>query len=223
MRTTLAFDVYGTLIDTNGVYDLIKKFTGRKALAFMDTWRSKQIEYSFRRGLMRNYVDFSECTRNAMDFSCAQLHCSLSTDEKDKLMQEYILLPLFPEVKESLDKLKSANFRLFAFSNGKGSDLRSLLKNASVLNCFEDIVSVDEIKSFKPDPAVYNHFLQRTKSTKSDSWLISGNPFDVIGSISAGMSSIWVRRTDDNNFDPWGIEPTKIVHRISDLYEVLQT
>ena len=53
-NTTLAFDVYGTLIDTNGVVDLLEKFIGDKAKAFSATWRDKQLEYSFRRGHMQN-------------------------------------------------------------------------------------------------------------------------------------------------------------------------
>lgn len=58
MTTTLAFDVYGTLIDTNGIADLVKAFVADKASRFVDTWRNKQLEYSFRRALMNNYVDF---------------------------------------------------------------------------------------------------------------------------------------------------------------------
>ena len=59
---TLAFDVYGTLIDTNGVLVLLEKIVGKKAKAFSQTWRDKQLEYSFRRGHMQNYVGFEVCT-----------------------------------------------------------------------------------------------------------------------------------------------------------------
>ncbi|RMF46291.1 MAG: haloacid dehalogenase type II, partial [Deltaproteobacteria bacterium] len=51
--TTLAFDVYGTLIDTHGVLTALEKLVGDKALAFSNSWRDKQLEYSFRKGLMQ--------------------------------------------------------------------------------------------------------------------------------------------------------------------------
>lgn len=77
MAINLAFDVYGTLIDTRGVSDILEKKVGALAPTFMDIWRAKQLEYSFRRGLMNVYVDFSECTRNALNFTCLQLNASV--------------------------------------------------------------------------------------------------------------------------------------------------
>ena len=58
MSLTLAFDVYGTLIDTGGIVTALQKLIGDQAKPFSDLWRSKQLEYSFRRGLMQNYRDF---------------------------------------------------------------------------------------------------------------------------------------------------------------------
>ena len=65
--------------------------------------------------------------------------------------------------------------------------------------------------------AVYAYFLRKTQATASESWLISGNPFDVIGAISAGMRGAWVKRTEDSIFDPWGIEPTITITSLAEL------
>jgi len=65
MKYTLAFDVYGTLIDTSGVFNSLHQMIGEKAKIFMDTLRSKQLKYSFRRGLMNKYTDFSVCTKDS--------------------------------------------------------------------------------------------------------------------------------------------------------------
>ena len=53
MAITLAFDVYGTLIDTHGVVSELNNLVQDKAEAFSHKWREKQLEYSFRRGLMQ--------------------------------------------------------------------------------------------------------------------------------------------------------------------------
>jgi 2-haloacid dehalogenase len=162
MTITLAFDVYGTLINTSGVNDLLKQYIDDKTELFMDLWRSKQLEYSFRRGLMKQYKKFSVCTRSALDYSDAYLNTGLTEDNKNCLMQKYRVLPAFHDVKESLVKLQSANYRMFAFSNGFGDDVKNLLINAKIDKYFEDVVSVDDIKTFKPNPDVYAHFLSKT-------------------------------------------------------------
>ena len=222
MTITLAFDVYGTLINTSGVNDLLKQYIDDKTELFMELWRSKQLEYSFRRGLMKRYEKFSVCTRNALDYSDAYLNTGLTEDQKKSLMQKYRVLPAFSDVKESLIKLKTSNCRMFAFSNGFGEDVKNLLKNAGIEKYFEGVISVDDIKTFKPNPDVYAHFLSTTGSTAAESWLISGNPFDVIGAGSVGINSAWIRRSPKQVFDPWEIKPTLTVGSLTELYNALK-
>ncbi len=221
MQLTLAFDVYGTLIDTNGVNDLLKQYIADKAEVFMDLWRSKQLEYSFRRGLMKKYKKFSVCTQSALDYSDAYLNTGLTADEKNCLMQKYRALPPFPDATKSLRKLSTSEYRIFAFSNGFGEEVKNLLKNAGIEKHFEGIISVDDIKTFKPNPDAYAYFLNKSCSKSSESWLISGNPFDVIGAGSVGMNSVWIRRSPKQVFDPWEIEPTVTVSCLTDLYDAL--
>ena len=154
MTITLAFDVYGTLINTSGVNDLLKQYIDDKAELFMDLWRSKQLEYSFRRGLMKRYEKFSICTRNALDYSDAYLNTGLTEDQKKSLMHKYRVLPAFHDVTESLVKLQSEDYRMFAFSNGFGDDVKNLLINAEVTDSIHetpeqieivDVVGLNEI------------------------------------------------------------------------------
>lgn len=217
MAATLAFDVYGTLIDTHGVLTSLEKLVGDKAKDFSNTWRDKQLEYSFRKGLMQNYETFAVCTSQALDYTCASYGVNLSIEQKKELMAIYRVLPAFDDAKEGLTQLREAGNRLFAFSNGASDALEVLLSNAGIRELFLGVVSVDDIKSFKPNPAVYSLFLRKSGSTGGESWLISSNPFDVIGAISAGMKSAWVRRSPEAIFDPWGIEPTITVSSLLEL------
>lgn len=218
MTITLAFDVYGTLIDTHGVVVALTRVVGKPA-EFSRTWREKQLEYSFRRGLMRNYENFAVCTRDALDHANAAFGAPLSQRDKDELMALYRVLPAFPDVAEGLAAARDAGLRLFAFSNGSADAVETLLANAGIRDYFAGVVSVDAVKSYKPDPAVYAHFLRQAGATGAEAWLISSNPFDVIGAISAGMRAAWVQRSPDALFDPWGIEPTLIVNSLVGLAE----
>jgi 2-haloacid dehalogenase len=217
MATTLAFDVYGTLIDTHGVIDALKPHLGKAAAAFSRAWRDRQLEYSFRRGLMQCYEPFSVCTSQALDFTCAQFGLQLAPGTRNELLAAYRTLPAFQDAHDGLARCREAGFRLFAFSNGSAEAVEALLAQAGLRAYFLDVVSVDEVKSFKPNPGVYAHFLRRAGATGAEAWLISGNPFDVIGARSAGLRAAWVRRSPEVPFDPWGIEPTLTVGSLAEL------
>jgi 2-haloacid dehalogenase len=217
MPVTLAFDVYGTLIDTRGVVSKLKDIVGETAEEFSQAWRSKQLEYSFRRGLMRRYENFAVCTRDALNYTSDFFRVVLTDSQRAGLLDAYRFLPAFEDVKDSLIDLQTAGFRLCAFSNGAADSVTELLEAAGVRGYFRAIISVDDVKSFKPSPDVYAHFLKMTDAAAADSWLISSNPFDVLGALSAGMNSAWVKRSQDAVFDPWGIAPTLIVGSLREL------
>lgn len=221
MAVTLAFDVYGTLIDTHGVVAKLEEIVGDRAKDFSSTWRDKQLEYSFRRGLMQNYENFAVCTRDALDYTCDRYGLEIGQEDKRALLDIYRELPAFDDVDDALADLAARDCRLFAFSNGSAEAVETLLSAASIRDRFRGVVSCDDVRSFKPNPAVYAHFLRKAQATGDEAWLISGNPFDVIGAISAGMRGAWVRRTKDAIFDPWGIEPTITVTSLAELADGL--
>jgi 2-haloacid dehalogenase len=214
---TLAFDVYGTLIDIHGVDLKLHELIGSRAKDFSRAWREKQLEYSFRRGLMQEYENFAVCTKQALDYTCSQYNVDLTQADKQGLLELYRTLPIHKDVKQSLKCLIEAKFNLYAFSNGSAKTVDALLTSAGIREYFIDIVSVDEIKSFKPNPKVYEYFLKTSDTSASNAWLISSNPFDVIGAISIGMRAAWVQRSKEAIFDPWEIEPTLTVESLTDL------
>ncbi len=223
MKITLAFDVYGTLLDTNGVVTALEKLIGNQAQAFSQTWRDKQLEYSFRRGLMRRYDVFPVCISDALDYSCLFYKTPFTDDEKNKLLHIYSTLPAFDDAVTSLQKLKKSDNHLYAFSNGPIVTIEKLLTTANIRGYFLDIISVDSIKTFKPSPDVYKHFVSTSNAEKENAWLISSNPFDVIGAISTGMKAVWVQRSKEVVFDPWGIEPTITINTLLQLKEIISS
>ena len=214
---TIALDVYGTLINTSSVLTLLEKMAKDKASALSDLWRSKQLEYSFRRGLMNRYVDFSIVTKEALEYCCQVLDINLSAANKEELMQQYRKLPSFEDAKEGTQQLKKAGHQVFAFSNGSRKAVTELLEQAEILNLLDGIVSMEEVQTFKPNPVGYRHFCQSTTTSPENAWLVSSNNFDVIGAKSFGMQSAWLRRNDKNIFDPMGYAPTITIHRLTDL------
>lgn len=220
MRKVLAFDVYGTLIDTHGILTMLEEFVGNNALQFSNTWRAKQLEYSFRKGLMNCYEPFSVCTLQALNYCCDSLGSTLSLDQKNALMKSYTQLPAFTDVPKALCELND-NFSLVAFSNGETDAIEHLLKNAKIRKYFSEVISADEVKTFKPSPVIYQHLLSRMGSTPENTWLVSSNPFDVIGAKSQKLNSAWVKRSKLNVNDPWGIEPDLTISKLGELNQSL--
>lgn len=221
MKTALAFDVYGTLIDTAGVTSKLREMVGDDASAFAQLWRDKQLEYSFRHALMRRYEHFSVCVEESLDYTAAAMSAPLSLEERGQLLRAFTVLPRFDDVDGCLEEFDAAEFELFALSNGSREAVETLLQSSGIADHFADIVSVEEVRTFKPDPAVYLHFLERARVAAENAWLISGNPFDVIGALATGMRSAWVRRSESAVFDPWGIEPTITVPGLYGLKDTI--
>ncbi|MDO6683912.1 MULTISPECIES: haloacid dehalogenase type II [unclassified Agarivorans] len=221
MTMTLAFDVYGTLIDTRGVEQQLQALMGEQAPAFSQMWRDKQLEYSFRRGLMQNYQSFAVCTAQALDYCCQAFQIALTAEQKQSLLDVYKVLPAHADVKQGLTELQGLGFKMFAFSNGKREAVELLLKTAGIDHLFLSVVSADDVQSFKPNPAVYAYFLQQANTTADKAWLISSNPFDVTGAISAGMQAAWIQRSKQTVFDPWEIQAKLVVASLTELAESL--
>ncbi len=155
----LAFDVYGTLIDPFHMEEHLRAAFAEKAKEASELWRGKQLEYSFRRALMKKYLPFDVCTAQALRFVSAHLRISLTEKAQANLMSKYAQLPAYADVVGSLDECAAQGFTIAACSNGTENAVRASLDHAGILPRFSKIVSVDPIRTFKPDPAVYEYLV----------------------------------------------------------------
>jgi 2-haloacid dehalogenase len=217
MPEALGFDIYGTLVDPLDMREHLEDLLGDRAGRFSEIWRDKQIEYSFRRGLMRRYEDFGVCTQQALVFAMRSMDVVLSESEREGLLEEYQNLQAFPDVAPGLEKMKLAGHTVVTFSNGVEATTRTLLDRSGVLPYLHDVLSVDDVKTFKPDPEAYHYLARRLERPADEVWLVSSNPFDVIGAKSAGLRAAWVKRRPDAIFDPWDIEPDLVVENLEEL------
>ena len=213
----IGFDVYGTLVDPLGMDAALREHVGDLAERFAATWRERQIDWTFRRALMGRYVDFDAVTRDAFRVTSAMLGVDLRTAEVG-LLDVYRRLPAFADAAEGLVRLAEEGHRLVAFSNGVGETLRGLLAHARLMPPLSDVVSVDEVRTYKPSPVVYRHLVSRGGESAERTWLVSANGWDVLGAKSAGLRTAWVRRSSRMPWDGGGIgEPDLVVASLSEL------
>ncbi|MDC3417337.1 haloacid dehalogenase type II [Aquibacillus salsiterrae] len=186
------FDVYGTLFDVHSVSRACDELFPNQGIAISQTWRQKQIEYSFLRQLTGNYKDFFAVTKDSLRYAI-QLHCGDYNDSQlKKLLEKYLTLNTFPEVIEVLDQLRES--KLAVFSNGSHQMLDPLLKQAAIYNKFNHIISVDEIKQYKPTSESYQYCLNTLKVNKEEVLFMSSNGWDITGAKSFGFQTAWINR-----------------------------
>tara|TARA_R110001583_G_scaffold52164_3_gene162313 strand:+ start:522 stop:1190 length:669 start_codon:yes stop_codon:yes gene_type:complete len=219
MPQVIGFDVYGTLVDPVEMGKHLQALAGGQANAFGQLWHDKKVEFAFRRALMEQYQDFSVCTRQALQYCLQQFGIQLSEQAQQDLMAEFSNLAAFEDVVPGLAALKKQGHRLAAFSNGPETAVRTLLDRAEVIAQLDDVISVDDIRTYKPSPRVYQYLMQRTNATVDNCWMVSSNPWDVIGAKCAGLKAAWIQRDPAKVFDPWDVEPDLVVKDLIELSE----
>jgi 2-haloacid dehalogenase len=219
----LAFDVYGTLVDPIGIFVELERHAGDAARRVAETWRQKQLEYTFRLSVMERYEDFEWVTHRALHQALVSAGLELSAEAVDELMESYGRLERFDDVAEGLDRLRTAGHPLSILSNGTPRMLERLALNAGLRPPIEDIVSVDEVRVYKPSPRVYRHAAERLRRPVEEVRLVSSNPFDVIGAEAVGMKAAWVDRSGGGIFDTLSEPPRMVVRTLVELAAELES
>ena len=220
-RQVLAFDLYGTLVDPIAIStelgQVLGEAGGREAATL---WRSKQLEYSFRLTAMGRYEDFGWVTSRALDFALASLGVRLPDGHAGRLVELYDHLQPFPDTVPALRALASLGYELAVLSNGTPAMIANCLGNSGLGEFFADRVSVDEVRVFKPSPAVYRHAAGRLSLPAGQLRLVTSNAFDCVGASAAGMRTAWVNRSGAP-FDTIGQPPDLTVPALDRLAAAL--
>lgn len=216
----VVFDAYGTLFDVHSVVRRCEEHFPGKGTALSQLWRSKQLEYTWLRSLMGRYADFASVTRAAVRFACRTLGLPLSEATEAALMDEYLRLAPYPEVRTALEALGGR--RLAILSNGSPGMLEPLVANAGLAPLFHSVLSVDSLRVYKPHPSVYQLGVDRLGVSKERVAFISSNFWDVCGATSFGFRTYWINRPGAQP-DELGFAPAAVLARLDELPAALRS
>jgi len=215
---TLAFDAYGTLFDVHSVISTCNDLFPDKGPALSQLWRAKQLEYTWLRSLMGRYEDFWQVTESALAFACRSLQLDCPPAARQRLMDGYLHLDPFPEVRQALQSL--ARYKLVILSNGSPRMLAAVVENAGLKDVFADVISVDEVKIFKPSPCVYELASRHLKLPQGAIGFISSNFWDIAGARSFGLWTCWMNRAKAPE-EELGFRPDAVIASLADLPRIL--
>jgi len=207
----LVFDAYGTLYDVHSVMRRCEAMFPGRHVELSQLWRAKQLEYTWQRSLMQRYVPFSQVTREALAYACAALGLELSVERMEALLSEYLRLEPFPEVPAALERMKMKRAIL---SNGSPDLLDPLVRSSGLR--FDAVLSVDELKIFKPAPQVYELAVRRLNLPKERIGFVSSNCWDALGAKSYGFKVYWINR-GGAPIDRLGFMPDAQLKSLADL------
>src|SRR5262245_4057156 len=201
----LVFDAYGTLFDVCAVADSCVGIAVEPA-SFVALWRAKQLEYAFLRSLMRRYEDFGSITRAALRYAAAATGTPVAAEQEDALMESWFRVAPFPDVEPALRALVGRNRPLAILSNGTPEMLMRLVAATGLDGYFRALLSVDTVRTYKPDPAVYAQAERALGLRRAELLFVSSNFWDVAGAHEFGLPVCWVNRGDAQP-DALGVQP----------------
>lgn len=205
------FDAYGTLYDVHSVVARCESCWPGKGTQLSQLWRAKQLEYTWQRSLMGRYAPFSAVTREALAYACEALGLDLSTAQTEGLMGEYLALAAYPDVRDTLKKLEGKRAIL---SNGSPDMLQPLVENSGLR--LDAVISVDELKVFKPAPQVYALAVKKLGVPKERIGFVSSNCWDALGAKSYGFSVYWINRLKAP-LDRLGFKPDAVLNSLNEV------
>lgn len=149
------------------------------------------------------YIPFSTITERSLHHALSENNLSLpSEDALSSLMSAYDSLSTFPDVPPELELIaQNPSITPVVFSNGTQKMVTNSVYHSPDLSplskIFKDVITVEEVEKFKPHPDVYFHLANKVGKSgeqMGEMWLVSGNPFDIVGANAVGMRTCWVDR-----------------------------
>lgn len=187
------FDAYGTLFDVNSAAAQAKDALGDRWQPLADTWRAKQLQYTWLRSLMKRHADFWRVTGDALDFAMASLNIN-DPPLRDRLMGLYLRLDAYADVKATLSCLKAGGMKLAILSNGSPKMLSSAVENSGIASLLDAVLSVEQVGIFKPHPSVYQLAVDQFALSPGQICFLSSNAWDAYAAKAFGFHVVWCNR-----------------------------
>lgn len=207
------FDAYGTLFDVHSVVEAGRAVTADPA-ALSALWRQKQLEYTWLRSLMGRYEDFWAVTEAALRYAVRRLGITASPAQLASLMDAYLRLACFPEVRTALEGLGRVPRAIL--SNGAPRMLEAAVRSSGLDSLLDHVISVDRVKVYKPAPAVYALGPQLLGIPADALLFVSSNAWDVAGAKAFGYRVAWCNRLGAPE-EELGVRADHVVGSLADL------
>jgi 2-haloacid dehalogenase len=217
----IAFDAL-PIFDPRPIVALAETLFPGKGTELSTAWRTRQFEYQWLRALAGQYVDFWQATDDALGFAATLLHLELTPDKRQQLMAAYLRLQAWPEVPQTLQALKQAGLRLAFLSNATPQILHAGIKHSQLEGVFDQVLSTDQIRTYKPDPRAYQLASDALQLPREAILFVAFAGWDVAGARWFGYPTFWVNRLQ-LPAEALGVAPDAMGRDLTDVVRFVQT
>jgi 2-haloacid dehalogenase len=213
------FDAYGTIFDFGSAVRRRAGTIGGSVATLIDTWRTKQLQYTWLRSLQQQYVNFEQVTADALDYALDVV--AIRDDAlRNDLLALYVTLDAFPDALRALKELRNARIPCWILSNGTPEMLDAAVSAAGLAPLIDGVLSVESVGVYKPDPRVYQLAVDELGVAADRLVFVSANGWDAFAAAHFGMSTVWCNRAGQPAERLPGT-PTHQVTSLEDLAAVL--
>jgi 2-haloacid dehalogenase len=188
----VAFDVNQTLLDTEALRPGFQQAFGDGAV--LDQWFALLLQYSLVVTLADSYADFGTVGRAALEMLAKAQGVQLAPADQTRILQGVLTLPPHPEVPAALERLRAAGFRMVTLTNSSSTAVAAQMQNSGLGKYFEESISVDTVRRFKPDLEVYRNTAAHLGVAPGELMMVAAHAWDVMGALKAGWRAAFVAR-----------------------------
>jgi len=190
--TIIVFDVNETLLDISHMDPIFEDLFGSGEVR--KEWFSQVIQDALVSSLIDRYSDFGKIGVSAFELIAARKGVKVGEDDFSRVVAAMRSLPAHAEVSAQLQRLKDHGFQLVTLTNSPPALVAAQLDNAGISKFFDQQLSVDSVKTFKPAPKVYEFAASELNQRAADLWLVAAHNWDTSGALAAGWNATFIAR-----------------------------
>lgn len=189
----VAFDAF-VIFDPRPIFALAEQLFPGKGAELSGVWRIRQFEYTWLRALSGQYADFWRVTEDALVYAAAAARLELTPENREQLMRAYLAIKAYPDALPGLQTLRGAGIRLGLLSNMTGEMLEAGIRNSGLEGLFEQVLSTDRQRTYKPDPRAYRMAIDAFGLAHDEIVFAAFGGWDAAGAKSFGYRTFWANR-----------------------------
>jgi len=217
----VVFDLYGTLLEIGSLRTAAARVSDAPD-AFVEAWRQKQLAYAAAAAIMGRYEDFDRLTRYALHYVAATFGAYVTRDDLDALIAAWQTVHAYDDVVPALTALRGSGVATAVLTNGTRKSARAALEHAGAFELFDALLSVEDIETYKPDPAVYRMATRRFGAPPEQIVFVTSNGWDATGAREFGMAVVWCNRGSAPH-ETYGRPPSAIIDTLAELPNAIES
>ncbi|MGH3520931.1 MAG: haloacid dehalogenase type II [Micromonosporaceae bacterium] len=189
----IAFDVIETLFPLEPVRQRL--IDAGEPGHLLELWFARLLRDGFALSASNSYRLFGEIAASAL---YSVTGGTLGVAAADLILAGLGELDPHPDVLPAVRHARQAGVRLVTLTNGSAHNSAGLLRRAGIEDDIEQVLSVDDVRRWKPAPEIYRHAADSTRVPADRVALVAAHPWDIHGAHEAGLATGWVARSGDH-------------------------